>query len=503
MVSNTPVAVPLLHRCFAFGRRVAGAARHLPHDRQGAVAVFLALAIIPLIGFIGIGTDTARAYLVKSRLSSALDAAGLAGGWSFFLPTRDDDINMFFEANFPPGFMDASVHGPDISADEENETLLLSASATVPTSFMHLFGIDDITVYAEAEVTREMKALDVVLSIDMSGSMGWNAPGGGTRIAAARAAATELIDILFGADSEKELLSIGLVPWNSKVNVMTDGEPYNPGGTMTVAVPAFTNPETGAAQTEVYYANNSQVPLLVEPPDEWRGCVFSRYVDNGTDDDDGDIRMGPFSGGGTDWPAWQPIFPGDDPQWGGEPVPGPDRCELDIGGECRPCLNHGITPLQHTKAKIQEAVDDLVSPTGTTNIPAGLGWAWRVLMPDPPFTEAVPDPDYDRDQAIILLSDGENVAGAGDAYKTVFGTGWVGRNAMNERLRTLADEIKAQGVIIYVIQFANSGGDLQTLLQDVASGPESPYYHYAPDADTLSQVFREVANHLSQLRLSK
>jgi len=159
--------------------------------------------------------------------------------------------------------------------------------------------------------------------------------------------------------------------------------------------------------------------------------------------------------------------------------------------------------LQHTTAAIQDAVDDLVSPTGTTNIPAGLAWAWRVLMPDPPFTEAVPDPDYDRDQAIILLSDGENVAGAGDAYKTVFGTGWAGRNAMDERLRTLADAIKAEGVIIYVIQFANSGGALQVLLQEVASGPDSPYYHYAPDADTLSQVFREVANHLSQLRLSK
>ena len=40
--------------------------------RRGGVAVFLALAIIPVIGFVGIGTDVARAYLVKSRLSSAL-----------------------------------------------------------------------------------------------------------------------------------------------------------------------------------------------------------------------------------------------------------------------------------------------------------------------------------------------------------------------------------------------------------------------------------------------
>ena len=67
----------------------------------------------------------------------------------------------------------------------------------------------------------------------------------------------------------------------------------------------------------------------------------------------------------------------------------------------------------------------------------------------------------------------------------------------------LVDNLKADGVILYVIQFANAGGALQTLLQGVASGPASPFYHYAPDAETLSQVFREVANHLSELRLSK
>ncbi len=65
--------------------------RRLRPDRRGAVAVFLAFAIIPLIGIVGVATDTARAYLVKSRLSSALDAAGLAGGYSFFLNTRDAD----------------------------------------------------------------------------------------------------------------------------------------------------------------------------------------------------------------------------------------------------------------------------------------------------------------------------------------------------------------------------------------------------------------------------
>lgn len=494
-VSHT--ALEPLHRRLAIGLG------SLVGDARGGVAVFLAIAIIPLICFIGIGFDTARAYMVKSRLGSAVDAAGLAGGASFFLPTRDADIVMFFDANFPHGYMRAQVDGPHIVVDEINETIAISAAATVGTTFMRLVGNDSITVYAEAEITRQMKALDIVLSMDVSGSMNNAAPGGGSRLNAAKEAANELIDILFGLDSTEEYLNIGLVPWSAKVNVMIDGLPFDAGDVTTTGVPSFTNPETGATQNEVYYANNSPVPLLSPPPSGWRGCVFNRYIDDGTDDNDGDIRYGTFSDGGADWPAWQPIFPGTHATWGGEPVSGPDDCELSVGGEeCTRCPSSRITPLQNTKAAIADAVDDLRA-TGNTNIPAGLAWGWRVLMPHSPFTEAELDPDYGRDQAIVLLTDGENCPRSGDGYKRIFGDCDGGRPEMNERLRMLAANVKADGVIIYVIQFANEGTELQELLREVASGPDAPYYYYAPDRATLRQVFREVANHLAMLRLSK
>jgi Mg-chelatase subunit ChlD len=160
--------------------------------------------------------------------------------------------------------------------------------------------------------------------------------------------------------------------------------------------------------------------------------------------------------------------------------------------------------MQRTKQSVLDAIAALQNPEGTTNIPQGLGWAWRVLMPDPPFTEAVVDPDYDLQKAIVLLTDGENWGGIGDGYKTAFGTGSAaGANGMNARLLDLSTNIKSAGVVLYVIQFANNGTNLQTLLKDVASGPESPFYHYAPDAAALRAVFREIANDLSELRLSK
>lgn len=479
-----------------FSRKVIGE-KGLLKDQRGAAIVLFALAAVPMVGFVGMATDTARAYLVKSRMSSALDAAGLAGGRRFFAADRNQQINMFFQANFPLGYMNALVSGPHIAVDEAAEKLTLSAGATIPTTFMKVLGFNDLHVSAQTEITREMQALDVVIAMDMSGSM-TNSSGSTSRISAARNAASDLVNILYGNNGANDLLNIGLVPWNSKVNVMTEGTTFDDTLTITAGVTAFTHPLTGAGQSDVYFANNSPVPLLSPPPADWRGCVYNRYIDNAFIDDDADILLGLQTMPGADWPAWELV--GSE----GEPVSGGTCTSSGGNGECTPCLGHGITPLQSTKQTIIDAIDDLRSPRGTTNIPQGLGWAWRVLMPDAPYTEAVANPEYDLQRAIVLLTDGQNFGGVGDGFKRVFGGGSsAGPDGMDDRLRLLSTNIKSAGVVLYVIQFANNGTALQTLLKEVASGPASPFYHYAPDDAALRAVFREIANDLSELRLSK
>jgi Flp pilus assembly protein TadG len=496
-------------------RALAAGVRRFAQDARGAVAVLVALAAVPLIGTIGIGVDSARGYIAQSRLSAAVDAAALAGGNSFFASTRDDDIKMIFHANFPDGYLGATVSGPTITADDANQKITVTASAAIPVSLMRLFGHDTMTVSASAEVTRKMKALDVVLSMDVSGSMDNKDGRTTTRLEASKQAAKELIDILFGGDTSKDLLNIGLVPWSSKVNVMIEGQTFNAALNKTVSVPTFTAPDINRVQSKIYYANNSPVPLLEPPPSGWKGCVFNRYINDVTDANDGDIRDGPFSGGGKDWPAWAPVLPGDYPdativaKWGGEPVDGSShghakRCALAPSGEeCTACPTVGITPLQHNKSVITNAVNKL-SASGNTNLPAGLGWAWRVLTTDSPFEHTI-STEYTPDRAIVLMTDGENCAEYGDGYKTVFGlcSSSSARDKMNARAEKLAANIKATGVVIYVVQFVDASSALKAFLKKVASGPDAPYYYYAPDPTTLKGAFHEIANHLSELRLSK
>ena len=62
------------HRWLASILRVDG--RKFAQDARGAVAVLVALAAVPLIGTIGIGVDTGRGYIAKSRLAAAVGRLG-------------------------------------------------------------------------------------------------------------------------------------------------------------------------------------------------------------------------------------------------------------------------------------------------------------------------------------------------------------------------------------------------------------------------------------------
>jgi Mg-chelatase subunit ChlD len=457
-------------------------------DRRGGLAPFLAISIIPLVAFIGVGTDAARGYIVKSRLSYALDAAGLAASNVIDPANASADLQMYFSANFPPGYMNAALDGPHFTMDSTNQVMTLSATATIATTFTRVLGLETMTVSASSEVTRETQMMDVVLSMDLSGSMS-ETVSGETKISSARTAATTLVNILFGTNATNSLLHIGLLPWNGKVNVFTDGVAYNSASTTTEAVPSFANPVTGAVQSVVYKVNNSEIPLLSAPPSNWKGCVYARYVNDGNSSNDADLLEGLLSDvGGKTWIAWEPVLPNREPPSNG------GTCS-----SCTPCLQYGIRTLTDTKETIQAAIDALQTPGGHTDLPQGLDMAWQVLTPTAPYTEADPNPPVPRKQAIVILTDGYNTQAQGDAYKNTRSA-----SQLDARLRTLADNIKATGVKIYAIQFGDAPTAAQAdLMKYVATEPNSPFYFYAPDGAALNAAFQQVANSLSQLRLSK
>jgi Flp pilus assembly protein TadG len=637
-------------------------------DQRGNVAVIVGAAIIPLVGALGLATDTARGYLVKARLSQALDAATLAGGKVYFSTQRDADIKKYFAANFPStttpvydvqynaSFMDAQVtlHTPVNGGVQGKENLTIKAEATVPTTFMRVLGFQTVTVDATSQVTRAISALDTVISMDFSGSMA--SPT--TKITSARDAAITFVNDVFGTNTTSpqltvdgvtyNLLNIGFVPWNSKTRVTTLGQSFT---SSTSSLPAgwskgaFTDPVTGAAGT-LWKANNSEVPLLQKPenlPGGWSGCVYARYLGDqynddaalGSDDADtvrGQVQVG--SGASMrQWYGWEPMAvddaeprsgnwgdnsannngPGSSSRWiatatyktkncnnayftdisttsydnadgsikttapnsttnSSRPaaVPNPlaaagssytewtsstasvtkkysgfmhfidptksyllpgsgasgDAYYPNPGSaDCTACLVKGIIPLTTVKATIVNQLSTITGsdPTGNTNIEQGLYWAWEVLMPGVPFDQAVVTVPFKRTRAIILLTDGEQVGGPGDAYKGRFGFntnaglnsdaghgkvkvgGVLVQNNLDNRARQLAENIRNEGIKLYVIGFDLAGNThALTFLQSIASAPDENgnYFFDAPNPSDLDAVFKQIAASLSNLRIS-
>jgi hypothetical protein len=281
-------------------------------------------------------------------------------------------------------------------------------------------------------------------------------------------------------------------------------------------------------------------------PGGWTGCVYARYSDDGVEND-----MDTTLGTNSTWKGWEPM-----PYREGEPYSSTRRCyaaywnnnqDADVPGtdiprpqpngwpllpsslrhneDCSECPAVGILPLQTDATTVKNMINALVAG-GNTDAPQGLFWAWEVLMPGAPFDEAKVNPPFQRAQAIVFMTDGQNVGGNGDAYHGWFGSGENAgtlttkgnitlpdgtsvKNNLNNRLLQLAAKIKGttpldpSSVKIYVIQYQENNANLSTLLKAVATQPQAPFYYFAPDTASLATIFDQIAASLSALRIVK
>jgi len=167
---------------------------------------------------------------------------------------------------------------------------------------------------------------------------------------------------------------------------------------------------------------------------------------------------------------------------------------------CKPGNNpplQQIAPLSYDWASLKTIINAM-QPTGGTNQPIGLAWAWQTLQQTAPMNAPAEDSNYTYKKAIILLSDGLNTEDRWPAYgngMTQFG------GQIDARQKILCDNIKAQGITIYTVQ-VNTGTDpTSTVMQYCASGPQN-FYLVTSASQTVS-VFNAIGTSLSKLRVAR
>lgn len=128
--------------------------RLIRNDR-GQFAVIFALLMIPLMGLLGLGLDTALTYRMHQDLQTSLDAAIAAAIRTTDNAHRSEIARSFFESNWTGRGHKTSTDGSlkvSLSYDPDTKTLTGSARAYRNTVFMTVLGIKRVAVNASSSV---------------------------------------------------------------------------------------------------------------------------------------------------------------------------------------------------------------------------------------------------------------------------------------------------------------------------------------------------------------
>lgn len=474
------------------------------HHQSGVVAVAFGLMIPVIIGATGVSVDMAQGYLVKSRLAAAIDAASLAAAAS----GSDDEgeieaiVNDFIDANYPDGrigeitSIDVSLNGDEVE---------VTASARLNTSFMRVFGYQNMDVEATTIVQREVRGLEVVMVLDNTGSMNTN-----NNIGTLRTATTDFIEILFASVSDPEYVRIGLVPYASSVNVGPyglgvdmEGDSY---GTAFVDPPISDEYEGYYNGLNQYTGNHygideDDLEYDTSAKGQWHGCVLAEDYSLDTEDHDGPWEMYRHDYNGNDFYANNDYYN--------------RRSQYDstyaevynaFYGPNLYCPQQPIVPLISDEDFLLDAVDNMTA-SGATLGNFGMVWGWRVISPEEPFIEGSDYEDQQWDKVVLMMTDGDNTMSNVYSAYGLSNEHDVDAGDLDDRFAETCDNMKAAGILIYTVTFDDStdgsGVDADTveLFRDCASTAAN--YNNAPSQQKLEEVFEKIARELSNLRIKQ
>jgi Flp pilus assembly protein TadG len=209
--------------------------------QRGFVLVYMAAILALLMVTTGLAVDSGRAYLVKAQLTKAVDGAALAAARSLNSGDPRAEAAQIFKANFPPGYLGTAT-APDptaaanffasaVNAASGVNTVTVTASAVLPTTFMSLASVNTVTVASSGEATRRM--VDLSLVLDVSSSIGgqWTAVRDSARtFINSFDAAHDRLSLLTFSDGAKVLDAMPATRGFDKTTMMNDVPSTLPGG---------------------------------------------------------------------------------------------------------------------------------------------------------------------------------------------------------------------------------------------------------------------------------
>lgn len=139
------------------------------------------------------------------------------------------------------------------------------------------------------------------------------------------------------------------------------------------------------------------------------------------------------------------------------------------------------------------------SASGSSFVPMGLIWAWNMLTPEAPFTEAKTLAEMDalggRKILMVITDGGNNVAPQPDGTLSISGS-IASSNTIQANLCTNA---KADGIEIYAVNYLDNNVANQELLRNCATD-DSRYFNVT-NASELENAFQNITSKMTSVRL--
>jgi Flp pilus assembly protein TadG len=198
----------MTRRARAFAGRFLG-------STSGNTAMIFGLLSVTVIMAGGAAIDMARAVSMKTRLSSALDAAALAVGTQ--LNTSEAELEemaqKYFDANYPESALGTTEA---VDVHKNGDKIELSVTGHVETTLLKIMNINGFDLTVDNEVTRSANNIEVALVLDITGSM---CIPDCTKLNNLKVAAKDMVDMIVQDVQTPYYTKMAVVPYSSMVNV--------------------------------------------------------------------------------------------------------------------------------------------------------------------------------------------------------------------------------------------------------------------------------------------
>jgi Flp pilus assembly protein TadG len=479
---------------------------------RGAVAIIVAVAMIPLLIAAGVAIDFVRAQQARTALQAAVDSAAMAAANK----EGADQLNIqalvdrYLNQNSPGVLRDVRATatlgtnpGPTISPNDDFQSIVYTATAEMETTLLRVINVTKINIEVSAEAALAViPRLDIVLVLDVSTSMNDKIstapnppPDSPTKLDTLKTAAQSLVNQLMIRPEAEDIVRIGVVPFAQYVRM-----PVTTANSSWFTIPPditmqcncrWTVPQTCRIETGLCDGRSCNVRVCSggtmtcsTVTRSWSGCVG--------------VRPQSFHSS---------ISSPESPKY-----TGPIHCNPT---DCGPTF----TDLTTEKSAVTAAITNMITRTSAsmgefgTYLPGALTWGWNMLEPTAPLTNARPlsfmTPRGGK-RVLILMTDGTNSYSPLNATgpEVVVNSASFFRNRgsnpayppsyANDRTRELCTGIK-RDIEIYTIAFRVTDVTTKQLLEACAGSADS--YYDAVEASDLINAFESIVKKLKQPRL--